>query len=61
MEKDFKVQSDIYSLDTITQAIRDFSDVSDIIFKNDMLSISGDSDEECQEIFNEFMNYVLSL
>ena len=61
MEKEYNVSMDIYSLDVITRAVCDFSDVADIIYKNDILHISWSSAEEIEEIFNEFMNYVLSI
>lgn len=61
MEKEFSVSWNIYSLDVIQQAIADFADVTEIIYKNDLLTIFGESEDEIQEVFHEFMNYVLSL
>jgi len=61
MTQDFLVSSDIYSLESIQEAIRAFSDVSEILYKNDSLSISWDSQQDITDIFNEFMNYVLSI
>ncbi len=61
MTLEFKVSSQIYQLAKIQQAIADFSDVSDITYNSELLSISWGSEEEIQEVFGEFMNYVLSL
>jgi len=61
MEKEFSVSWNIYSLDVIQQAIADFVGVTEIVYKNDILTISGESEDEIQEVFHEFMNYVLSL
>ncbi len=61
MEKQFKVQSDIYDISLIQEAISDFSDVADISYNNDVLNISWETKEDIDEVFNEFMNYVLSL
>ena len=61
MQKDFQVESSIYSQDSVISAIEDFSEVTQITFEKDILSISWDSDSEIQETFHEFMNYILSL
>lgn len=59
--QEFSVSTEIYSLENIQQAIRDFSDYGDIVYSSWNISISSDSQEEIEEIFHEFMNYVISL
>ena len=61
MEKKIKINTELYSEDIINQAISDFKEVSEIIFQNNNLEIKWDSEEEIDEIFNEFMNYCVSL
>jgi len=61
MEKEFNISSQIYSLEKVQQAILDFTDICEIVYKNNVLIISGDSSDDIQEVFQEFMNYVLSL
>jgi hypothetical protein len=61
MTQDYQVSSEIYSLENLQQAIRDFSDVCEIIYKQGVITISGESMDGIQEVFHEFMNYVLSL
>ena len=61
MEKKNKINTELYSEDIINQAISDFKEVSEIIFQNNNLEIKWDSEEEIDEIFNEFMNYCVSL
>jgi len=40
MQKDFQVESSIYSQDSVISAIEDFSEVTQITFEKDILSIS---------------------
>jgi len=61
MTTDYQISSEIYIFEKLQQAILDFADVAEIIYKQDTLTISGDSQDEIQEVFHEFMNYVLSL
>jgi len=61
MTIDYTISSEIYPLEKIQQAIADFSDIAEIIYKQDFLTIWGESSDEIQEVFHEFMNYVLSL
>jgi len=61
MEKKYTISTKIYQEDSIAQAIEDFAEVSPISFSQETLSIQWDSEDEIQEIFREFMNYVLSL
>lgn len=61
MKKDFNVSSEVYSEEAISQAIEDFAEVAEISFSSQALSIEGESEDEIQEVFHEFMNYVLSI
>jgi len=61
MKKEFEINTELYSEDIINQAISDFEEVTEIVFQNNNLEIKWDSEEEIDEIFNEFMNYCVSL
>lgn len=61
MEQSFTLDTGIYSTEDIHTAIEDFSDVAAISYKKGVLVISAESQEDSEEIFNEFMNYVLSV
>ena len=56
--KEFEINTGIYPENVITQAISDFEEVSEIKFKNNTIIINS---EDSEEIFNEFMNYCISL
>ncbi len=58
-KKSFKIDNSIYSLDCIIEAIDDFSSVANITYFDSILSI--ESEDSHEEIFQEFMNYVLAL
>ncbi len=58
LKNNFKIENSLYSKKLIQSAIEDFSDFS-ISFDAWILLIEADTPEEIQEIFNEFMNYVL--
>ena len=51
----------IYSNEIILQWIKDFEDVWLITFNNWILKIDAESKNDWEEIFNEFMNYLVSL
>lgn len=61
MKKIFNINNTIYSDDILKQAIIDFEDVSEIKYNNEKLEINWENDVEIDEIFNEFMNYVIWL
>ncbi len=61
MTQNFEISLEIYDTEKLLQAIEDFSEVAEISLNHNMLSISWESVEEIQEVFYEFMNYVLSL
>lgn len=61
MKKEFQISWEIYSEDAIAQAIEDFSDITSISYTGENLDITWESEDEIQEVFHEFMNYVLSL
>jgi len=58
LKKQFKIENKIYKDELIKSAIKDFADF-DIVYNAWVLTISGDSDAEIDEIFNEYMNYVI--
>jgi hypothetical protein len=60
MKTEFQLDTHIYDIEKIQQGIDDFSEVATIIFQWNILSVDA-GEEEAQEIFLEFMNYVLSL
>ena len=61
MNKEFKIDSEIYSDDIMKEAIWDFEEVAKIELVKDWLIIEGESDNDTEETFNELMNYVISL
>lgn len=61
MKKEFKINEEIYSEENIKQAILDFEDISKIWYNNEQLEINWNTEIEIEEIFNEFMNYVIWL
>lgn len=61
MERRFIIDLGIYSIENLKQAISDFSDVATISLEWDNLLIIWETEEEVREVFNEFMNYVISL
>jgi len=58
VKKEFEINTEIYSEDIINSAISDFSEVSDIKLENKKIIIES---EDADEIFNELMNYCISL
>ena len=58
MKKEFEINTEIYSENVVAQAISDFEEVSEIKLENNKLIIYS---EDSEEIFNEFMNYCISL
>lgn len=61
MKKDFPISFEIYSKETLIIAIEDFSEIAEISFWEQIISVSWETEAEVQETFHEFMNYVLSL
>lgn len=59
-KKSFKIEISLYPVDIINKAIEDFSDY-DITYDNWQVFIFWEDEQEQEEIFNEFMNYVLAL
>ncbi|MDD5213059.1 MAG: hypothetical protein PHG82_01420 [Candidatus Gracilibacteria bacterium] len=58
-KQNFKIEDSIYPENIINQAIEDFKYVADINYTNNELII--ESEDDIDEIFNEFMNYVVGL
>ena len=61
MKKEFTIDLDIYSEELLRQAVSDFSEVWEIILDKNVLTLSWESEIEIEEVFNELMNYVISL
>lgn len=61
LKKNFKVNNSIYPTWIINIAIKDFSEVTTIKFKNWVIEISWEDNKFIDEVFNEFMNYVIWL
>ena len=61
MIKEYKVDKKIYSTKIVKQVIKDFSEVANMSYENDILKIQWDNEYEIEEIFNEFMNYCIWL
>jgi len=61
MKKTIKLDLNIYSKDKIIISISDFSDVAVIKLKGNELTIEWETNEEIDEIFLEFCNYVIWL
>ena len=63
MKYTYSVSNEVYDIEKLDQASQDFIEVTTISYCADSqeLSIQADTNEEAFEIFNEFMNYVLSL
>jgi len=59
MIKNYKIDNEIYSTEAINMAIDAFEDVTTIYYKNNQLEISGENEDEIEELFWEFMNYVI--
>lgn len=61
MKHRYLLDSDIYSSAHIQTAIADYGEITDISLAWQEISFEADSGEEADEIFAEFMNYVVSL
>lgn len=59
LNQNFKIEDSIYPENIINEAIIAFSEIANISYSSGTLSINAESDIE--EIFNEFMNYVIAL
>lgn len=59
MEKKFCVDLNIYSDNFLDNAIVAFSEVATITRTENVIIVSWDNKEQIDEIFNEYMNYVL--
>ena len=58
--KDFTIDMDIYSQESIEEAIEDYKDVCSISYNNPG-KVTFESEEDIDVFFNEFTNYVISL
>ena len=58
MNKNFEINNYFYPIDIVNQWIIDFEDVSEITISNNILSITWNDEDEINNIFNEFINYI---
>lgn len=58
MNKSFEVDKYFYPVDLISIWIDDFSEISTISFSNNLLTIEWNNEDEINNIFNEFINYI---
>jgi hypothetical protein len=61
MEKEFDINLEIYPEDKIAQAIEDFKEAWEIKLENNKIVVLWEDEQVIEEIFNEFMNYIISL
>jgi hypothetical protein len=61
MKKEYELSLKLYSKEVLKQAIKDFEEVSLIKIKGTKLIVEWDTSSEIEEVFNEFMNYVIWL
>ena len=61
MLKKITIDLELYSKELIMEWINDFLEVTDIVLIWDELHIEWDDEASIDEVFNEFMNYLLSL
>jgi len=59
MKNIYKINPEIYPESIILETISDFSEVSEITYINSELEIIWDDKSEIEEVFNEFMNYLI--
>jgi hypothetical protein len=57
----YKIDTWLYSNELIDQAISDFTEVASITNNKWSISINMTDESESNEIFNELMNYAISL
>lgn len=60
-KRSFKVSPDIYPQEALDTAIADFAEVANISYKKGEVTIEHEEEAEIDAIFNEFMNYTLSV
>lgn len=61
MKNNYTISEKIYPESFIQDSIVIFKDFADIEYVNWVLSLPWDNDTEINELFNEFMNYVIYL
>lgn len=59
LKKSFKINKNIYWEKYIKESIEDYKDIAEISYKDGEIIIEGEGDLD--EIFNELMNYVISI
>lgn len=58
MTKNFEINNYFYPIDIINQWIIDFEEVSKITIKEGILNITWSDENDIDNIFNEFINYI---
>jgi hypothetical protein len=61
MKSKYKISTEIYNDSHIEDAIVAFEEVAKIEYQKWELFLEGDTESEIDELFNEFMNYVIYL
>lgn len=61
MNKIFEINLEIYPESIIKQAILDFQGVAKINLNGNKLDIIWETEDEIDEVFNEFSNYIIWL
>ncbi len=59
MEKSFNISTHIYSIEAIQASIQAFIEIWNINYTDWNVSISAENTQEIDNIFLEFMNYVV--
>ena len=60
-KSNFKIETSIYDSDLVNSAIKDFEDLVKIEYHDWNLIINNDTDYTIDELFWEFINYVIWL
>lgn len=61
MKKFFEISFDIYPKGKILETIKIFKEITNIWFEKNKLFIEWENEDEIEEIFLEFWNYVIWL
>lgn len=61
LKKSFNLDHNFYNAEYIHLAIEDFWEDFSLSYQNNILDITAESDEVIDEVFREFMNYVIGL
>ena len=59
MNKEYKIDSEIYSEEIIIETISDFKEFADIKYSKNILEITWEDEVEIEEIFGEFIRVLI--